>query len=219
MCPLVDERPRCCGWFALLRMSRRPLWAPPVHIEDLVRDPLKRFPEIADPAGVSALRVWFCKYRSMASLSAFENLRTLVVAGYPDADFAALATLTRLEYLRVMDFPHITDLSPLAGLTSLRTLRLASPPSWDSSGRVIEVESLEPLAALPHLAHLELFGVRPAQRSLAPLETATALKTVRVSKYPKEEVNRYLPATGLSDSFAPELPSRDGTNARFCRGW
>lgn len=52
--------------------------------------------------------------------------------------------------------------------------------------------------------YLELFGVRPTDHSLAALESAPALRTVRVSKYPKAEVSRYQSATGIADSFAPE---------------
>jgi hypothetical protein len=150
--------------------------------------------------------MWFCRYRSVRELSGLANLQTLVIAGYLEADFEPFATLEHLDYLRVLDFPRVTDLTPLAGLTNLRTLRLASPPSWDSSGRVIEVQSLEPLARLPLLAHLELFGVRPPDGSLAALETAPALQSVRVSKYRIDEVDRYRSATGVSDSFAPEPP-------------
>lgn len=118
----------------------------------------------------------------------------------------SLSELRRLEYLSVLDFAKVADLSPLADLNQLRVLRLHSPPSWDSSGRVIEVQSLAPLARLPRLEHLELFGVRPTDKSLAPLEAAPRLRTLRVSKYPKSEVARYRSAVAVTDEFAPLLP-------------
>jgi hypothetical protein len=59
------------------------------------------------------------------------------------------------------------------------------------------------LAKLPHLAHPELFGVRPADKSLRDLEKAPSLVSVRVSKYPKPEVRRFYEATGCTDAFAP----------------
>lgn len=171
--------------------------------EDLLRDPAKEFPRLPDPDAVTALRVWFCKYRTLRPLAGLRHLRTLVIAGYPDPDFDAISGLAELQYLSVLDFAKVTDLSPLAHLTELRTLRLHSPPSWDSSGKVIEVQSLAPLAELPRLEHLELFGVRPADGSLAALEPSRALKTVRVSNFPKAEVGRYRAAVHVSDSFAP----------------
>lgn len=178
--------------------------------QDLMRDPAKEFPQLPDPGAVTALRIWFCKYRTLRPLSEMSNLQTLVVAGYPDSDFDALSGLTELRYLSVLDFAKVTDLSPLAGLDQLQTLRLHSPPSWDAAGKVIEVASLAPLAGLPRLEHLELFGVRTPDASLAALESAPALKTVRLSKFPKAEVARYRAATGVGESFAPE-PGGDWT--------
>ena len=171
--------------------------------EDLVRDPARQFPKLDNRDAVTALRVWFCKYRSLSQVADFSNLETLVIAGYPGADFAPLAGLTGLRYLRILDFPKVRDLSPLAELPRLQTLRLATPPYWDSAGRALEVQSLAPLALIPELQHVELFGVRPPDQSLAPLETARALMTLRVSKYPKDEVARYRAETGQSDAFAP----------------
>jgi hypothetical protein len=178
-------------------------------IEDFVRDPAKQFPELGQPEGVTALRVWFCKYRSLASVADLPNLETLVVAGYPDADLTPVAGLTGLRYLHLLDFPKVRDLSPLAELTNLQTLRLATLPSWDSFGRVLEVASLAPLAGLQQLQHLELFGVRPPDKSLVPLEASPALRTVRISKYPRTEVARYRAATGRSDAFAPDTGVAD----------
>jgi len=138
-------------------------------------------------------------------VSALTNLRVLVVAGYPDHDLGPVSALRHLEYLSLLDCRHVTDLSPLAEFPALRTLRLQSLPSWDSSGKVIEVDSLAPLARIPQLEHLELFGVCPQpERTLADLQPAPRLRTVRVSKYPNAEVARYRAATGTGDDFAPE---------------
>ena len=180
-------------------------------IESLVRDGSRTFPLIADPLSVTALRVWFCKYRTLEPIAHLTSLRTLTIAGYPDADFTPLGHLTSLEYLSVLDFRHVADLEPLRALQGLKTLRLHSPPSWDSSSKVIEVSSLEPIAALPRLEYLELFGVRPASPSLAELEGAPLLQSVRVSKYPVAEVARYRSATGVGDAFAPEPKYLDWT--------
>ena len=168
-----------------------------------MRDKSKALPVAGDVAAVTALRVWHCKYGSLADLRQYSNLRTLVVATYPDADLEPIAVLEQLEYLSLVHLPNVTDLAPLCRLRRLRTARLSTLPSWDSSGKVTAVESLKPLAELPHLAHLELFGVRPEDRSLRDLEIAPSLLTVRVSKYPKRETRRFYARTGLSDAYAP----------------
>lgn len=89
-------------------------------------------------------------------------------------------------------------------LKALETLRLETPPSWDASSKTTDVASLEPLATLDRLRHVELFGVVPPDRCLGPLERCRSLTAVRVSHYPKAEVARFYAATGTSSSFAPE---------------
>ena len=168
-----------------------------------MRDKTKAMPTDPDSAEVTALRVWHCNYVLLAPLVQYPNLSTLVVATYPDADLEPIASLNRLEYLSLLHLPGVTDLAPLAQLTHLRTIRLATLPSWDSSGRATEVDSLRPLALLPKLTHLELFGVRPSSKSLHDLEGAASLASVRVSKYPKAEVKRFRDVTGATDAFAP----------------
>ncbi|WP_323791446.1 hypothetical protein [Nocardioides sp.] len=170
---------------------------------DLMRDKTKTMPTDPDAADVTALRVWHCNYESLALVMQYQHLKTLVVATYPDADLEPVASLDDLEYLSLLHLPGVTDLAPLARLTNLRTLRLSTLPSWDSSGKVTEVDSLRPLVMLPKLTRLELFGVRPASRSLGDLEDSTSLVSVRVSKYPQAEVARFRDVTGLSDGFAP----------------
>jgi hypothetical protein len=168
-----------------------------------MRDKAKAMPTVPDAADATALRVWHCNYVSLAPVVQYRNLTTLVVATYPDTDLEPLASLTSLKYLSILHLPNVTDLAPLANLMHLSTVRLATLPSWDSSGKVTEVYSLRPLAGLPKLTHLELFGVRPVGKSLHDLEGAANLASVRVSKYPKGEVARFRDATGLSDAFAP----------------
>jgi hypothetical protein len=76
-------------------------------------------------------------------------------------------------------------LGPLARLTSLVTLRLETLPSWDASGKRTIVESLEPLAELKALEHVELFSVLPPDRSLEPLERLPSLVTARLQRLPQ----------------------------------
>jgi len=172
-----------------------------MHIE-LMREKASVFPLVETPLAVRSACIWHCNYKSLASLSAFSNLQTLVVANWLDTSFDALEGLDYLRYLSVLHFPHASDLSPLGGLHRLEVLRLSSLPSWDASGKVLNVLSLAPIALLPNLQHLELFGVCPPDR-LLPFESRS-LKSARFSKYPQTEVARFYERTGTANAYAPE---------------
>jgi hypothetical protein len=160
-----------------------------------MRDPSRDFPEIQVPAAVETLRVWHCKYRTLADLAKLTNLRGLEVATYPDETLDPVAELTKLRYLRILHLPKVTTVSPLGRLSSLVTLRLDTLPSWDASRKRTVVESLAPIGLLKNLKHIELFGVVPADRSLRPLEECTALETARFHLIPKAEIKRFYAAT------------------------
>jgi hypothetical protein len=91
-------------------------------------------------------------------------------------------------------------------LRSLVTLRLATLPSWDSSGRTTAVSSIEPITALPNLLHLELFGIVPPKGSLGVLDRCPALLSVRLHKFDGNEVSDFYARNAVSDEFAPLPP-------------
>jgi hypothetical protein len=181
---------------------------------DFMRDPASRFPQIESPEQIKKLRVWHCKYKSLKDIAGFSNLDELVIASYPDSGFEPLKRLKHLRYLTVVHAPKVHSLAPLAELEQLEVLSIATSPSWDASGRVLEVDSLEPLAKLPKLKHLELFGVCPHDRSLRDLERCPALQSLRVSQYSEAEVRRFRTETRIVDgSFNPKS-SFDAVAAR-----
>jgi len=157
---------------------------------DLMRDQSAEFPSVADPLSYESARVWHCKYSTLSPLAQFDNLRSLEVATYPDETFAPLAALRNLERLSITHLPRIRSLLALCGLSSLRELHLATLPSWDSSGQVTTVESLVPLAQLPRLERLELFGVVTSSRSADDLLASISLKDVKLSKYAADSMDR-----------------------------
>ena len=167
-----------------------------VHLE-LVRDRSKDFPVVTDPLAVETACIWHCGYRTLAPLSQMTNLSRLEIATYPGASLEPLRPLVRLERLRILHLPGVTDLEPLRSLVALKHLSLATLPSWDASGRRTEVASLAPIAALPVLEELELFGVVPSDRKVDDILSIGSLLKARVSKYPKPEMAR-LTARGLS---------------------
>lgn len=169
---------------------------------DLMREVATDFPKIDNKNEVTSLRIWHCKYRTLEGIRQFSNLHTLVVAKWPDTSLSILSEVG-LEYLRIVHLPKIHDLAPLRGLQRLRSLSLQTLPSWDPSGKVQQVESLEPISQLSNLEHLELFGVVSTDKSLSAIENCKKLVSARFSKYPKQEITRYYAATGVSDAHIP----------------
>jgi hypothetical protein len=161
-----------------------------VHVE-LLRDKEKVFPGNLDPGAVTSLQVWHCKYKSLAPIQKLVGLQKLVIATYPDESFEQLANLQALVDLEILHFPRVSSLEPLAKLRGLRSLRLASLPSWDASYKRLVVESLEPLASLPKLEELHLLGVVPMSRSLSGLESSTSLRFARFHGYTAKEQERF----------------------------
>ena len=148
------------------------------HLE-LMRDPGRAFPPVADPEAVRRATVWHFRY-------------------------TILAPLAELRHLRIVHMPKVDDIGPLARLTQLTSLSLSTLPSWDASGKTTTIRSLEPLAALPALAHLELFGICPPDKSLAPIEKCKHLRTARFSQYPLAEMARFFKKTIVENQFNPE---------------
>lgn len=171
---------------------------------EFVSEKSKSFPKVDEPDRVSALRIWNCKFESLWSISEFRNLCELQILGFPDDTLEAVGQLQRLESLSICHMPKIRKLTPLQRLSKLTSLSLQTLPSWDSSGKVQVIDALEPLAGIESLKFLELFGVRPPDQSLAPLEKCSNLRSLRCSKYPKQEVARFLAATGCTDDFCPQ---------------
>jgi hypothetical protein len=171
---------------------------------DLMREAAAEFPQIQFQAKILTMRVWHCKYKSLRAIGAFQNLEELVIATFPDSSLDVLASLKKLRYLRILHMPKITDLRALPSLRKLESLSLATSPSWDASGKCIVVESLDPIAEVVCLKHLELFGVCPPYKSLSSIESLKRLESARFSRYPEEEIARFYKATGVTDQFNPK---------------
>jgi len=169
-----------------------------------MRDPARVFPVVAHPEAVRSAMVWHCRYKSLDSLAELLNLEELVIGTFPDESFESLGRLEMLRYLRVVHMPGISDLGPLARLTRLTSLSLSTLPGWDASGKTTTIRSLEPLTAIPGLAHVELFGICPPDKLLGPLEACKGLQTARVSQYPQAEIDRFFRQTGVANQFNPD---------------
>lgn len=157
---------------------------------ELLRDKAREFSSVGDPRAYTSAYIWHCGYRSLVPLGQFVEVRSLTIAGYPDQSFEPLSGLSKLEELSVVHMPKASSLAPISHLHSLRKLALHTLPSWDGSSRTTIVESLAPIAALPRLQELELFGVVPTSHDVGELFESSSLVSVRVSKYPKAQVQR-----------------------------
>jgi len=169
---------------------------------DLVGNQEKQMPPL--DSSVERLLIWRCKYRSLEPVRNLRKLRQLVICPLPDDTLDFLTSLKELRQLAIEHLPKVRDLSPLALLRRLESLRLSTLPSWDASGRVVEVRSLTPIAELPHLKYLTLFGIVPKTRSLKALEQCESLLAARFLKYRKAEVKRFYEATGVSSELPDE---------------
>jgi hypothetical protein len=157
---------------------------------DALGDRATTFPAVDEPRRYASARILSCRYRTLAPLRAFTNLRTLEIHEYPDRSLAPLSTMARLERLTIRHMPELEELAGIEGLVSLRYLYLATRPSWDASGRVTVVRTLAPIAELPNLTTLRLFGVRPQDKRVDDLLRIPTLVDASISKYPRREIER-----------------------------
>jgi len=173
-----------------------------MHI-DLMRDSATAFPQLEKKENIRSLRVWHCKYKNLKEVALLQNLEELMIASFPDKSLDIFLSLGKLRYLSILHLPKVSDLAALSALPNIETLSLSTSPAWDAAKKCTIVESLEPIASLKSLKHLELFGVCPASKSLASLEQCKSLQTARFSQYPKDEVERFYSVTNVTNVFNP----------------
>ena len=169
---------------------------------DLVRDTAKELPVI--PIDTQKLRIWFCKYRTLEAVQRLPQLDELVIAGMPDADISYLSQLKHLKHLSIVGLAKVKNIDFLNSLVKLETLSFSTPPSWDASSKKIIVDSISPIASLPQLLHLELFGVMDKRHSLEALRHCPKLLTARFSQYPRQIVDEFYQVTGTNNQANPQ---------------
>jgi len=127
----------------------------------------------------------------------------LMILDYRLDTLAALGDFRSLESLKIQGGSKLRDLEPLAALTGLHELVLATPPGSDGSGRVIDVASFGPLASLTALERLVLLSVRPRDLDLAPIARMTHLRDLDISGVPEFMLEHYA-------KLAASLPQTEG---------
>ena len=170
---------------------------------DLMRDSRTEFPILEHCEAVRHLRIWHCKFRTLAPAAKCVNLDELLIAGLLDDSLQFLEPMAQLRYLRIVHMPRVVSLEPLGMLEKLESLSLATSPSWDGANKRGFVDSLEPISKLPRLKHLELFGICPKDLKLEVLKRCPALVSARFSKYPSVEVDQFYAETRVSNEYNP----------------
>jgi len=133
---------------------------------------------VAARPDVTRVKVFSLK-QSIAPLTMLASLRELDLTDPSTLD--GLEELQQLERLTLYAFPRITSLEPIGGLTNLKNLLLSTPPGYDASRNCYEVDSLEPLARLPHLESLVMRGIAPKSGRLDPIRRLTSLRRVEIT--------------------------------------
>jgi hypothetical protein len=106
---------------------------------------------------------------------------SLMVMDYRLDGFEPLQAFRDLVVLKIQGAANVRDLIPLAALTTLRELVIATPPGSAGSGRTIDVASYAPLTQLTALERLVLIAVRPLDGDLTVLGRMTHLRELGVS--------------------------------------
>jgi hypothetical protein len=181
---------------------------------EYLRDKNKTFEYEGDPLELTSLKIWHCKFRTLKELESFKNLRSLVIASFPDESLESLVNLTNLEYLSILHLPKITDFEPLSRLKKLEALSISTLSSWDASRKTIEISSLIPLASLPKLKYLELHGIVTPNKKLNELFSSKSLTAAIFSQYPKSEIERFYKESNVQKKRIPHTALNNQKRAR-----
>ena len=106
-----------------------------MHI-NLMRDSALLFPKLRNVEDIRSMKIWHCKYKTLAPIAECRHLEELVIASYPDKTLQCIGAMRELRYLSILHMPRITSLEELSSLSELRSLSLQSLPSWDASRKM-----------------------------------------------------------------------------------
>ncbi|HEV8132694.1 MAG TPA: leucine-rich repeat domain-containing protein [Acidobacteriota bacterium] len=129
---------------------------------------------------------------NLSGLESFSNLRKLMLEDNAIRDIRPLSALTCLSYLSLGSYPSskasnfISDLGPLAGLTTLTLLKVTSN----------SVSDVRPLSRLSNLIYLGLSG--NSVSDLSPLSKLTKLLRLHLSENRVTDVTPLAGLTGLT---------------------
>jgi hypothetical protein len=184
------------------------------HLFFVSRLPQRLFEAACEIEGLQTL--WI-KWSGVSRLDALENLRHLRVLRLGSStrveSIEPLLALERLQVLNLEALTRIDDLAPLGELTGLTALAVQGSIWTDW-----KVQSLQPLASLRSLGRLSLIGLKPADKSLAPLAGLVQLAELDVPlQYPLSELALLaarLPET--KHGIVPHIPFGEYSPCQRC---
>lgn len=172
---------------------------------DLIWDEAKVFPKIDRKELVTSIKIWNCKYKNFDALSEFVNLKEVAILKYPNTSLDIFLSMPKLRHLEVTHLPKITDFSALPKLENLESLSFSTLPSWDLSGKYLQIPSFEIFSQMKSLKHLELLGLKSLDESLSALEKSKTLKTLIGTQYSETEKQRFYQVTGCVQARLPKF--------------
>ncbi|MCY9656520.1 hypothetical protein P5G65_15670 [Paenibacillus chondroitinus] len=134
---------------------------------------------------IEALKIWNCKIKDYSKLNSLTKLTELEIFSF-DGTLDDMCNLRNLSKLRLIHMPKVNKLDKLGLLTNLQELSLESLPSWDSSGKTLVFDNLNPIGKLSNLKKLvimksiaEEFGLKPLGhlKQLQKFETENTFST------------------------------------------
>lgn len=128
-------------------------------------------------------------------LAGLHRLKRLAIVGSSKLrSLAGVEQLNELRELILFDNCNYSDLRPLSSLATLDTLCLEGGFS-----KKLRVDSLRPLAELERLTQLRLAGIQVGDKSLAPLQGLSRLRSVFIARnFPKPELRALAVALPLA---------------------
>jgi hypothetical protein len=164
---LSIDASQATGWRALTACEQ----LEDAHLEGLTGANLRPY---ASWAHLRRLAISGRGLRSLAGIDKLPTLEVLELEMMGVDDLTPLAALPRLRSLRLIGLKAAHDLSPLADLTTLEQLEVSRAGIEETD--IVHVSSLRPLAELHRLEEVTLFGTIIDDGDLAPL---TALPRLR----------------------------------------
>ncbi len=166
-----------------------------IRVLDLRANKIADLTPLTNMQKLETLKLHNNQLGSIGEVKDLPHLRTLWVGGNDIIDLSPMKGLTELEDVSVMLCANLTDIGPLRGKNSIRSL--------DIEGT--DIKNTDTLATLKHLEQLEMAGTQISDLSFA--EGLTNLKRLDIASTKTQDIS---PLLGL-----PSLESLDLSNTQI----
>ncbi|TLP59319.1 hypothetical protein FEE96_17100 [Parasedimentitalea maritima] len=148
------------------------------------------FERLATFLDVECLSIKKLQSSGLLALVKFPRLRALFINWAPKLEtFTGLENAKHLRLLSLVQFPKITDITPICELRDLPALEL-----FGGHSKPQVIHSLDGLGDMPSLQELTLVNLKVIEDGLRPLARSVSLRDLRVSHQFDTEDYAYLAA-------------------------